>query len=118
MTTCPACNRPLDWSKLTPFVPLEGVCACCCQPFKQPTDTVTLGELRHTSAGNVYRLERIDGHWRYVRRVSNGTGGPLWDADVVYRWSACQWEEQLPLVGGDTSEYPHHGTFAAGFVGE
>ncbi len=75
---------------------------------------VHIGEERHSSAGNVYRLERIDGPWRYVRRVSNGTGEALWDAKVVYRWSACQWEGQLPLVGEDTSSYPAFGLFVAG----
>lgn len=77
--------------------------------------TVQIGELRHSSAGNVYRLERIDGEWRYVRRVAKDAafeGGPLWDADILHRWHANQWEEQLPLVGGDTTGYPHFGIFA------
>jgi hypothetical protein len=85
------------------------------QPQRPDPDDVrpVVGELRHTSAGNVYRLERIEGEWRYVRRVSNGTGGAgvLWDAGVVYRWHAQQWEEGLPLVGGDTSGCPHFGLF-------
>ena len=72
---------------------------------------LTVGELRCSSAGNVYKLERIDGEWRHVRRVANGTGQELWDADVVYRWHSSQWEEGLPLVGGDTSGYPHFGKF-------
>lgn len=67
-------------------------------------------EKRHTSAGNVFELVRVDGPWRYVKRVSNGTGGALWDADVVYRWHECQWES-IPLVGEDTSAYPHFGVF-------
>ncbi len=45
---------------------------------------VHIGEERHSSAGN------------------------------VYRWSACQWEEQLPLVGEDTSAYPAFGLFVTG----
>ena len=73
----------------------------------------TVGECRHSSAGNVYRLERIDGERRYVRRISNGTEEPLWDSDVVYRWHAHQWEEQLPLVGDDGHDYPHFGVFVA-----
>ncbi len=74
---------------------------------------VQVGELRHTSAGNVYRLERVQGERRYVRRVSNGTGARPWDADVVWCWHAQQWEEQLPLVGEDTSTFPHFGVFLA-----
>ncbi len=70
-----------------------------------------VGECRHSSGGNVYRLERIDGWWRYVKRISNGTDEPLWDADITYRWHAHQWEEQLPLVGDDGREYPHFGAF-------
>jgi hypothetical protein len=72
---------------------------------------ITIGELRHTSAGNVFRLEGIDGEYRRVRRISNGTNRPLWDADIVYRWHSSQWEEGIPLVGGDTGEYPHFGHF-------
>lgn len=72
----------------------------------------TVGELRHTSCGNVYRLERADGNRRYVRRVSNGVpGATLWDADVVvYCWDACQWES-IPLVGEDVRDYPAFGCF-------
>lgn len=72
------------------------------------TQSVQVGELRHTSAGNVYRLERIDGERRYVRRVSNGTG----EGAVLERWMAYHWEEGIPLVGADTSEYPHFGVFS------
>lgn len=75
-----------------------------------------IGELRVTSAGNVFRLERMQGEWRYVRRVSTGTllGNRLdhWDKDVVYRWHACQWEEGIPLLESDKSEWPHFGVFA------
>jgi hypothetical protein len=67
---------------------------------------VQVGEVRHTSAGNQFRLERIDGAWRHVRRIANGIGSQLWDADVLYRWHASQWEEQIPLLGEDTSSFP------------
>lgn len=73
-----------------------------------------IGELRHTSAGNVYRLERMDGEKRYVRRVAAGPNVPdmeLWDRGVVYCWHSSQWEEGIPLLNGDTSEYPHFGVF-------
>ncbi len=75
------------------------------------TDRAEVGELRHSSCGNVYRLERIDGQWRHVRRISNGTGQAPWDADTTWKWHSCQWEGQLPLVGGDTSGYPAFGIF-------
>lgn len=73
----------------------------------------TIGETRHTSAGNVFRLDRIEGPWRFVRRIADGTGRsePLWDADITYRWHASQWEEGIPLVDGDASEFPHFGVF-------
>lgn len=72
--------------------------------------SIKVGELRHTSAGNVFRLERIDGPWRMVRRTNHGA----WDADVLYRWHATQWEEQLPIAGEDTSDYPFFGLFIRG----
>jgi hypothetical protein len=75
------------------------------------SDEAVVGEVRHSSAGNVYRLERIKGERRGVRRISNGTGGKLWDADVLWWWHASQWEAQLPLVGGSTAGYPHFGVF-------
>lgn len=77
---------------------------------------VQLGEVRVTSAGNVMRLERVDGPWRHVRRIGIH-GEPdreLWDADVVYRWHASQWEGQIPLRGGPTDGYPHYGVFCPG----
>ena len=66
----------------------------------------TIGEQRHSSAGNRYQLERINGPWRYVRRLNGG-----WDKDVIYRWHASQWEEQLPLVGESGADYPFFGLF-------
>ncbi len=72
----------------------------------------TIGEQRYTSAGNVYRLERIEGEWRYVRRVSNGDGNRTWDAEIMYRWHSSQWEEGIPLVGSNPNAYPHFGIFA------
>jgi hypothetical protein len=72
-----------------------------------------LGELRHTSAGNIYRLEEFDGRNRVgVRRVAI-VGQPdreLWDNDVVYHWDYCQWDS-LPLVGDESTE-PSFGIFA------
>lgn len=76
------------------------------------TETPTVGECRVTSAGNVYRLDRIDGRWRYVRRVAADGSAELWDRDVTWRWSACQWEEGIPLVDGPKDEYPAWGHFA------
>lgn len=75
--------------------------------------TVTVGEQRHSSVGNVYQLVRVDGPWRYVRRIANGTDNtePLWDSDITYRWHAHQWEEQLPLVGDDGRDYLQFGLF-------
>ena len=75
-----------------------------------------LGELRHTSAGNVFRLEEFYGRSHVgVRRVAiigdEREALDLWDHDIVYRWSLCQWES-IPLVGEDTSEYPQFGVFA------
>lgn len=70
---------------------------------------IAVGELRHTSAGNVYRLERIDGERRFVRHIK---AAPPFDLlNGVQEWRSFHWEEQLPLVGGDTSEYPHFGVF-------
>lgn len=75
-----------------------------------PEDTgFRIGEERHSSAGNVYRLEWHNETHCGVRRISNGTDCPLWDADIVYRWMNCQWES-LPLVG-ETSDDPSFGLF-------
>ena len=70
------------------------------------TETPTIGEERYTSAGNVFRLERMDGAYRYVRRIH-----PI-EEDRSYRWHESQWEEQLPLLGGPTTDYHHFGIFA------
>ena len=72
-----------------------------------------VGECRHSSAGNVYVLDRIyDPNHVGVRRVANGAGAggaSLWDAGVVYRWTSWQWES-LPLVG-QKSDDPTFGMF-------
>ena len=68
-----------------------------------------LGELRHTSAGNIYRLEEFDGRNRCgVRRVAiiqrpDLRQMDLWDWDIVYQWDYCQWDS-LPLVGEDSDD--------------
>lgn len=74
-----------------------------------------IGEIRHTSAGNVFRLEAFDGVNRCtVRRIGIlGDDRPtseLWDHDMTYCWSFCQWES-IPLLGADTSDYPFFGRF-------
>ena len=76
-------------------------------------DTFAIGEYRHTSAGNIFRLEAFDGvNSCTVRRVGIvGQENPqLWDADMTYRWTFCQWES-IPLLGADTSKYPFFGKF-------
>lgn len=76
---------------------------------------LTIGELRHTSAGNIFELVSYDGRNAvHVRRVAV-IGGPhappleLWDHDLTYRWTFCQWES-LPLVG-EKSDDPSFGLF-------
>lgn len=76
----------------------------------------TLGELRHTSAGNVFRLEELDGRGHVgVRRVaiigSEHNTLDLWDHDVIWIWLLCQWES-LPLVG-EQSDEPSFGVFGS-----
>lgn len=69
----------------------------------------TIGEQRHTSAGNVFRLEWIRGTRVGVRRIGNGTGEKLWDEDEVWTWCDFQWDS-LPLIG-ETSHDPTFGLF-------
>lgn len=79
---------------------------------------MTIGEHRHTSAGNVFRLEWQRNCRCGVRRVAvgnrpvNGKPDELWDHDVVYCWMESQWES-IPLVGEDTSSYPQFGLFGS-----
>lgn len=74
----------------------------------------TIGEERHTSAGNIFRLVAFDGVNRCtVQRigiVGEPQDRPLWDAGMKYYWTFCQWES-IPLVGEDTSEFPFFGRF-------
>jgi hypothetical protein len=83
----------------------------------QAESLFSVGELRRTSAGNIFRLEEFDGvNSCLVRRVGI-VGQPdreLWDADMTYRWSFCQWES-IPLLGADTSDYPFFGKFIGQF---
>lgn len=78
----------------------------------------TIGEQRYSSAGNVFRLERIDdGRYPRIRRIGivGQPGRELWDSDVLYRWLPEQWEE-LPLVG-ERSDDPSFGSFLRGSEG-
>ena len=110
MHACHFCGTDIGWDAPS------GVCSSDClraaQGFPPVDGPVHVRELRHTSAGNVYRLERIEGEWRYVKRVRTRHGNSPsreWDADVTYRWHSSQWEEGIPLLNGPTAEYPHFG---------
>ncbi len=72
-------------------------------------DEFVIGECRHSSAGNVYRLAWYRGDRVGVVRISNGTGQPLWDAGEVWIWLDFQWDS-LPLVG-QKSHDPTFGLF-------
>lgn len=79
-------------------------------------DEFFIGEERHSSAGNVYRLVGIpDEQHVLIRRVgvyrADGTldDGERWDSDVTYRWMNSQWDS-LPLVG-QRSHDPSFGLF-------
>jgi hypothetical protein len=72
----------------------------------------TLGEDRHTSAGNVFRLEEYDGRNSVrVRRVAiigkDIDSTDIWDNDVL--WNYWQWDS-LPLLGECSSD-PSFGLF-------
>lgn len=76
---------------------------------------LVIGELRYSSAGNVYRLERFDGrNLCGVRRVgligTENDRADLWDYSIVYSWDYCQWDS-LPLLGERSTE-PSFGIFA------
>jgi hypothetical protein len=95
------------------------------RPFNKeatvPDEQVQVGELRVTSAGNIYMLEKVQGPWRIVKRLGRAISlcplqlmeGPLWDECMPYRWHASQWEEGIPLfkdaLCGNTQGYAHFG---------
>ena len=86
----------------------------CCTMSRAATiqdSPFQIGEERHTSAGNVFRLVRWSGSDHVmVERVSHdGTPNEDWDKGMLYRWHICQWES-IPLVG-EQSEDPSFGTF-------
>jgi hypothetical protein len=49
-----------------------------------------IGELRESEAGNVFELVSVDGDWRMVRRVGDGTRHFKPDPEP-YRWHREQW---------------------------
>jgi hypothetical protein len=79
--------------------------------FAMPVNEFAIGELRHTSAGNIFRLERHIADRCHVQRVGIvGQDSPsLWDAGITYSWLESQWDS-IPLMG-EKSHDPSFGIF-------
>lgn len=71
-----------------------------------------VGECRHTSSGRVYRLEKNIGPQLGVRCIGKvgEAGSKQYSSEPVQWWFPSSWES-IPLVGKDTSDFPHFGLF-------